>query len=70
MVTKKGIEVNQAIMAALKRMTPPRSIEEVQSLNGRIRTFSHFIVRSSERSMSFFWVLKQKGKFEWTEECQ
>lgn len=40
MVTKKGIEVNQANETALKDLSPPRNIKEVQALNGRIATLN------------------------------
>lgn len=63
-ITEKGIEVNQAKVAALKGMTPPRNIKEVKALNGRIAALSRFISRSAERSMPFFRVLRQKVNFE------
>lgn len=70
MVTEKGIEVNKAMMETLMGMTPLRNIREIQALNGRIAALSRFISRSAERSIPFFQVLRQKRKFEWTEECQ
>lgn len=70
MVTEKGIEVNQAKVAVLKGMTSLGNIKEVQALNGRIAALSQFISRSAKKSMSFFRVLRQKGKFEWTKEGQ
>lgn len=53
MVTQKGIEVNQAKVAALMSMTPPGNIREVQALNGKIVALSHFISRSAEKSIPF-----------------
>lgn len=57
-------------VATLKGMTPTRNIKEVQALNERIAALNRFISRLAERSMPFFRVLRQKRKFEWTEECQ
>lgn len=37
-VTPKGIEVNQAKLKAIQEMVAPRSIKEIQKLNGRITT--------------------------------
>lgn len=35
MVTERGIDVNQAKVAALMDMNPPRNLKEVQALNGQ-----------------------------------
>lgn len=70
MVTKKGIEVNRAKVEVILRLTPPRSIKKIQALNGRVIVLSRFISRAADRSFPFFKILQQKGKFEWTKECQ
>lgn len=69
MVTEKGIEVNMTKVEAILKLTPPRSKKETQALNGRVTTLSRFISRASDMSLPFFKILRQKGKFEWTEEC-
>lgn len=67
MVMQKGIELNQAKVAALISRTPPGNIREVQTLNGRIVAVSRFMSRSN---IHFFKILRQKGIFEWLEEFQ
>lgn len=70
MVTERGIEVNRAKVEANLKLTPPRSIREIQALNGRVIALSRFISRVTDRSLPFFEIFQRKGKFEWTEECQ
>lgn len=70
MVIPRGIEVNQAKVQAVLDMTPPRTIKEIQRLNGRITAFGRFITRPMDRSLPFFKILRKRAKFEWTDECQ
>lgn len=70
MVTQKGIEVSQAKVVELMVMTPLGNAREVQVLNGRIAALIRFISMSAEKNMPFFKILRWKGKFERSEECQ
>lgn len=70
MVTEQGIEVNKDKVAVLMNMVPPINIKEVQSLNGRITSLSRFISRLANKSLPFCKVLRQQGRFSWSEECQ
>lgn len=70
MVTEQGIEVIQDKVAAIMNMVSPINVKEVQSLNGRNTALSRFISRFADKRLPFYKVLRQHGRFEWTEECQ
>ncbi|XP_019175786.1 PREDICTED: uncharacterized protein LOC109171110 [Ipomoea nil] len=70
MVSKRGIEPNPEKVKAILEMEPPRSLREVQRLNGRLAALGRFLSRSAERSLPFFGVLKKNQGFEWSDECQ
>lgn len=62
-VTDRGIEVNPTKVQALKDMTTPQNVREVQRLTGRITTLSRFISKFADRSLPFFKVLWKTSKF-------
>ncbi|XP_031107130.1 uncharacterized protein LOC116011849 [Ipomoea triloba] len=70
MVTRNGIEPNTEKVKTILDMEPPRSIKEVQRLNGRLAALGRFLSKSAERSLPFFQILKKNKGFEWTPECQ
>ena len=49
-------------------LAPPKTIKEVQSLNGKIATLNKFVLRVTDKCLPFFRTLRKS--FEWTEECQ
>ncbi|KAK8944793.1 hypothetical protein KSP39_PZI008171 [Platanthera zijinensis] len=55
MVTQRGIEANPENIKALEEMSAPRSIKDVQRLNGRITALSRGA---------------RTAGFQWTDECQ
>ncbi|XP_073119193.1 uncharacterized protein [Henckelia pumila] len=69
-VTERGIEANPEKVQAIRSMSAPRSLHEVQRLSGRIAALSRFISRSAHRSLPFFKVLRKAKKFEWDDECR
>ncbi|XP_073137783.1 uncharacterized protein [Henckelia pumila] len=69
MVTERGIEANPEKVQAIRSMSAPRNLQEVQRLAGRIAVLSRFISRSAHRSLPFFKVLRKAKKFEWNDEC-
>ncbi|XP_073119968.1 uncharacterized protein [Henckelia pumila] len=69
MVTERGIEANPEKVQAIRSMSHPRNLQEVQRLVGRIAALSRFISRSAHRSLPFFKVLRKSKKFEWDAEC-
>ncbi|XP_050214387.1 uncharacterized protein LOC126665596 [Mercurialis annua] len=70
MVSQRGIEANPDKIEAVLKMMPPRSIHEVQKLNGRITALGRFMSCSAKRCLPFFKTLKQIKNFTWTAECQ
>ena len=46
----------------------PKTVKEVQSLNGKVATLNRFILRAMNKYLPFFCTLKKS--FEWTTECQ
>ena len=49
-------------------LEPPKTVKEVQSLNGKIVALNRFISKATDKCLPFFRTL---GKyFEWTDECQ
>ena len=68
MVSQRGIEANPNKIKAILKMTPPRTVKEVQSLTGRVSALNHFVSRATDKCLPFFRTLKKA--FQWTEECQ
>ena len=68
MVSHKGIEVNPEEVRAIMELEPPRTVKEVQSLNGKIAALNRFVSRATDRCLPFFRTLRKS--FKWTDECQ
>lgn len=51
-------------------MKSPGNLKQLQCLKGRIAALNRFVSRSTDKCLPFFKVLRTKGKFEWTEECE
>ena len=68
MVSQRDIEVNPEKVRAIIELEPPRTVKEVQSLNGKIAVFNRFVSKATDKFLPFFHTLKKS--FEWTEECQ
>uniref|UniRef100_A0A803Q2Y2 Reverse transcriptase/retrotransposon-derived protein RNase H-like domain-containing protein n=1 Tax=Cannabis sativa TaxID=3483 RepID=A0A803Q2Y2_CANSA len=69
-VNQRGIEANpEKNQASLDNLSPKKH-KDVQSLTGKIATFSHFISKSTNKYILFINILKKSQKFEWTEECK
>ena len=47
---------------------PPRTVKEVQSLNGKIAALNRFVSKATDKCLPFFRILRKS--FEWTDECQ
>ena len=69
MVNQRGIDANPEKRQALINMRPPRNIQDVQSLTGRVAALNRFISKSSDKCQPFFKALKKGKTFEWTAEC-
>ena len=68
MVSQRGIEVNPKKVQAIMELEPPRTVKEVQSLNGKIAALNRFVSKATDKCLPFFRTLRKL--FEWTDECQ
>lgn len=60
-------------MKDLLETNPPRNLEKIQGLNGKITAFRRFISKSVEKAMPLFQTLKgcvDKNNFRWTVEAK
>ena len=71
-VGQHGIKPNPDKIQAILDMEAPRTIREVQRLNGRINALSRFISQTADKCKPFFQLLKTaaKGSITWTTECE
>ena len=49
-------------------LEPPRTVKEVQSLNGKIAALNKFVMKATDKCLPFFRTLRKS--FEWTDERQ
>ncbi|XP_072062295.1 uncharacterized protein [Arachis hypogaea] len=70
MLTARGIEANLEKCDAIINMRSPRSIKEIQQLNGRLAALSRFIPAISTHSQHFFHALKKQTQFNWNTDCE
>ena len=68
MVSQWGIKANPDKIQAILKMSPPKNVKEVQSLNGRVATLNRFVLRATDKCLPFFRTLRKA--FGWTHECQ
>ena len=54
MVSQRGIEANLDRIWAIMEMAPPRNVNEVQSLNGKIAVLNRFVLRAMDKYLPFF----------------
>ena len=67
MVSQKGLEVNPEKVRAIMELRPPRTVKEVQSLNGKIAALNRFVSKAMDKCLPFFRTLRKS--FKWTDEC-
>ena len=53
MVSQRGIEANSDKIRAIMEMASPRNVKEVQSLNGKIAALNRFVLRATDKCLSF-----------------
>ena len=68
MVSQRGIEANSEKVPAIMELATPKTVKEVQSLNGKIVALNRFVSQATDKCLPFFCTLKRS--FEWTDECQ
>ncbi|KAD7478315.1 hypothetical protein E3N88_01451 [Mikania micrantha] len=73
MVTKDGLQANPEKVEAVMKMPSPKSLKEVQTLNGRLVALNRFLAKHAERALPFISTLKNclgKKNFNWTAEAE
>nr|GEU29668.1 reverse transcriptase domain-containing protein [Tanacetum cinerariifolium] len=73
MVTLEGIRPCPDKTSAVLQLPSPRTIKEVQSLNGKLASLNRFLSKSAEKSLPLFKTLKKcikKSDFHWTSEAE
>jgi hypothetical protein len=51
-------------------MQPPKTLQHVQQLIGRLAVLSRFISKLGEKALPFYQLLQKMDNFTWTEEAQ
>ncbi|XP_009389876.1 uncharacterized protein LOC103976409 [Musa acuminata AAA Group] len=69
-VHERGIDANPEKVQAIINMQSPRTIKDLQHLNGKLVAISRFLARSGDRCFPFFRALKNPKGFQWTTECK
>ena len=59
MVSQRGIEVNPEKVRAIMELRPPRTVKEVQSLNGKIAALNRFVSKAMDKCLPFFRTLRK-----------
>jgi hypothetical protein len=67
LLTSRGIEANLDKCKAVRGMSSPRSIKEVQQLTGRVAALSRFLSVSDRKCLPLFRLLRHKEEFLWDE---
>ena len=70
LVSKKGIEMDLAKVKAIIDISPPTTLKELHSLQGRMQSIRRFISNLAMRCEPFNHLLRKGVKFEWGPECQ
>ncbi|GJS29659.1 reverse transcriptase domain-containing protein [Tanacetum coccineum] len=73
MITQDGIQANPEKVKAIINMASPKTLREVQALNGKLAALGRFLSKSAERSLAFFKTLKgclSKKDFQWSIEAE
>ena len=66
MVSHRSIEVNPEKVRAIMELEPPKTVKEVQSLNGKIAALNRFVSKTTDKCLPFFSTLRKS--FEWTDD--
>lgn len=68
MVSHRGIEVNPEKVRAIMELELPKTIKDMQKLNGKIAALNKFVSKVTDKCLPFFRTLRKS--FVWTVECQ
>nr|GEV66470.1 reverse transcriptase domain-containing protein [Tanacetum cinerariifolium] len=72
-ITLEGIKPCLDKTSVVLQLPSPRTIKEVQSLNGKLASLNRFLSRSAEKSVPLFQTIKKciiKSDFRWTAEVK
>lgn len=72
-ITERGMKANPDKTRAIANMASPKSLKEVQSLNGKLAALNRYLSKSAEKSLPFFNTLKKclnKKNFVWPSEAE
>jgi hypothetical protein len=69
LILQHGIEANLDKVKAIKEMSPPRNLKEIQRLAGWMASLGRFIAMSGEKALPFIKLMQRTRKFEWTPEA-
>nr|GEV76087.1 hypothetical protein [Tanacetum cinerariifolium] len=58
LITKHGIKANHSKVKAVIDLDQPRTLKDIQSLNGELTALSQFLSKGAKRSLAFFKILK------------
>ncbi|GKG30185.1 hypothetical protein Tco_0420083 [Tanacetum coccineum] len=73
MISPEGIKPCPDKTEAVLQLPSPRTIKEVQNLNGKLASLNRFLSKSAERSFPLLKTLKKcikKSDFHWTPEAK
>ncbi|GKA26366.1 reverse transcriptase domain-containing protein, partial [Tanacetum coccineum] len=73
MISLEGIKPCPDKTEVVLQLPSPRTIKEVQSLNGKLASLNRFLSKSAEKSLPLFKTLKKcikKSDFHWTPEAE
>ncbi|GJX08451.1 reverse transcriptase domain-containing protein [Tanacetum coccineum] len=73
MISPEGIKPCPDKTKVVLQLSSPRTIKEVQSLNGKLASLNRFLSKSAEKSLPLFKTLKKcikKSDFHWTSEAE
>ncbi|GJR46713.1 reverse transcriptase domain-containing protein [Tanacetum coccineum] len=60
LITQQGIKANPLKVNVITSLKPPRTLKEIQSLNGKLAALSRFLSKGVDKSLPFF----KQGDFE------
>nr|GEV97194.1 reverse transcriptase domain-containing protein [Tanacetum cinerariifolium] len=72
-ITPEGIKPCPDKTTAVRQLPSPRTVKEVQSLDGKLASLNRFLSKSAEKSLPLFQTLKKcikKSDFHWTAEAE
>ncbi|KAI3682300.1 hypothetical protein L1987_82190 [Smallanthus sonchifolius] len=72
-VTKDGFQANPEKVKAVLQMPSPKSVKDVQTLNGRLVALNRFLSKHAKRTLPFMVTLRNclgKKNFVWSQEAE